>query len=410
LPLLLEGPLVADFLSFLRLKNVSPGTLQGYRSVLRDLFIRMNLGTDRGIDQDIDQDIDQGIDQDIDRDIDRDTDRDAAQVIGPGSHQGINSPEQITPDHLRRYIAGLQARGLAAKTVSDRVTILKRFFAFLHAEGQIPEDPAARLPLPKVGKRLPKTLNIAEVETLLSVLDRDVSALGRRDRVLFHLLYATGLRVAEAMAVQVRNIDFVEGYLCVVGKGDQERRIYLKPILLLLLDEHIRSEGLTDYLFPGKPGRPERPESSQGPGGPRREADHLTDRNVRYRLLGYARSAGIKRRVTPHTLRHSIAVHYLQGGAPVSFVQGLLGHASLATTGEYLRLTDQMAKEITLKTETALERFLQKRTSVTEGAVATAATEMLVAKERREDYEAPAGEDTMLAVLEWLARPPALGD
>jgi site-specific recombinase XerD len=368
LPLLLEDPLVADFLSFLRLKNVSPGTLKGYRSVLRDLFIRIEQGIDQGIDQGTDQ----------------------------GTDQGMNSPGQVTPDHLRRYIAGLQARGLAAKTVSDRVTILKRFFGFLHAEGQIREDPAARLPLPKVGERLPKTLNIAEVEALLSVLDRDVSALGRRDRVLFHLLYATGLRVAEAMAVQVRNIDFVEGYLCVVGKGDQERRIYLKPILLELLGDHIRSEGLTDYIFPGRPGRPGRP------GGPERDADHLTDRNVRYRLLGYARSAGIKRRVTPHTLRHSIAVHYLQGGAPVSFVQGLLGHASLATTGEYLRLTDQMAKEITLNTETALERFLQKATTV---------TAVTMVKERREDYLATAaGGDDALAVLEWLARPADPGD
>jgi site-specific recombinase XerD len=383
LPLLLEDPLVADFLSFLRLKNVSPGTLKGYRSALRDLFTRIALGKDLGIGQ--------GIDPDTDK--------------------GIHSPGQITPDHLRRYIAGLQARGLAAKTVSDRVTILKRFFAFLHAEGQIGEDPAARLPLPKVGKRLPKTLNIAEVEALLSVLDRDGSALGRRDRVLFHLLYATGLRVAEAMAVQVGNIDFVEGSLCVVGKGDQERRIYLKPILLELLGDHIRSEGLTDYLFPGRPegpGRPERPGGPGGPGGLGREADHLTDRNVRYRLLSYARRAGIKRRVTPHTLRHSIAVHYLQGGAPVSFVQGLLGHASLATTGEYLRLTDQMAKEITLKTETALERFLQKRASV---PLAPVASETLVAREGREDYVATtAGGDETLAVLEWLARHADPGD
>ena len=367
MPLLLEDPLVADFFSFLRLKNVSPGTLKGYRSVLRDLFIC----------------IDQAMDQAMDH----------------GTDQGINVPGQITPDHLRRYIAGLQGRGLAAKTVSDRVTILKRFFAFLHAEGQIGEDPAARLPLPKVGKRLPKTLNIAEVEALLSVLDRDGSALGRRDRVLFHLLYATGLRVAEAMAVQVGDIDFVEGYLCVVGKGDQERRIYLKPILLELLREHIRSEGLTVYLFPGRPGRS---------GGPGREVDHLTDRNVRYRLLGYARSAGIKRRVTPHTLRHSIAVHYLQGGAPVSFVQGLLGHASLATTGEYLRLTDQMAKEITLKTETALERFLQKGATVTAVPVGPVVT---MVKERREEYLATAaGGDDALAVLEWLASPAAPGD
>jgi site-specific recombinase XerC len=96
-------------------------------------------------------------------------------------------------------------------------------------------------------------------------------------------------------------------------------------------------------LFPGRNGKP------------------LTPRLVELRIKRYAKAAGITRRVTPHALRHSIAVHYLQGGAPVNFVQGLLGHASLATTGKYLQLTDQMEKEIALKTETAIDRARRAR-------------------------------------------------
>jgi site-specific recombinase XerD len=294
---MLEHPQVADFIAFLRLKNVSSGTIEQYRKVLRDLFRHLGCG--------------------------------------------IESPGQITTTQLRQYVANLQTRGLASKTINDRVTILKRFFGFLLVEGYSQEDPAQRLPTPKVGKRLPKALSLEETQALLAALEQDTSAVGQRDKVLFNLLYGCGLRVAEAVALQVEDVDFAEGFLRVVGKGNKERRVYLKPALLGLLREYVVSRQLTGYLFPGN------------------AAGHLTTRSVHYRLRHYARKAGLKRKISPHILRHSIAVHYLQGGAPVSFVQGLLGHASLATTGVYLQLTDQMAKEITLKTETALERLTQ---------------------------------------------------
>ena len=101
------------------------------------------------------------------------------------------------------------------------------------------------------------------------------------------------------------------------------------------LKEYVAEQHLSGVLFPGADGKA------------------LTARNIELRIKSYAKAAGIERCVTPHTLRHSIAVHLLQGGAPVNFVQGLLGHASLATTGRYLQLTDQMAKQIAMRTETA---------------------------------------------------------
>jgi len=327
--MLLQHPRVQDFISYLRLRNLSSGTVEHYEKVLRDLL--RHLGSE------------------------------------------IESPAQITAAHLRQYVTDLQARGLAAKTINDRVTILKRFFGFLLVEGHITEDPAARLPTPKVGKRLPKALSLEETQTLLAALDQDISTVGQRDKVLFHLLYACGLRVAEAVALRVEDIDFAEGFLRVVGKGDKERRVYLKPALVELLRDYVDSRQLSGYLFPGK------------------DADHLETRSVRYRLTHYASKAGLKRRISPHTLRHSIAVHYLQGGAPVSFVQGLFGHASLATTGVYLQLTDQMTKDITLKTETALERLVEKE------------KELRLEEPRRvyavgvEDWDAYVAE-----VLEWL--------
>jgi integrase/recombinase XerD len=249
----------------------------------------------------------------------------------------LTSPRDTTFELLRDYIAALQTRRLASKTVCDRVIILKRFFGYLAAEGRLTQDPAQRLPLPKVGRRLPKALTLEEMQAFLLALSIE-SALGHRDRVLFELMYAGGLRVSEALSLHTRDIDFADGSIRVIGKGDKERRIYLKPPLMGLLREYMAQQHLSGVLFPSPEGKP------------------LTARNIELRIKLYAKAAGIERRVTPHTLRHSIAVHYLQGGAPVNFVQGLLGHASLATTGRYLQLTDQMAKQIAMQTKTALDQ------------------------------------------------------
>jgi site-specific recombinase XerD len=149
--------------------------------------------------------------------------------------------------------------------------------------------------------------------------------------------------------------------------------VYLKPAVVELLRRYIDSQQLTGYLFPGRKG------------------GHLCVANVQERLKIHAEKAGLKKRVSPHMLRHSIAVHYLQAGAPVNFVQGLLGHASLATTGKYLQLTDPMTKEIALRVETALDRV----------AVSKGGEPKL--KESGLDYELNLEPwEAYVAVLEWL--------
>jgi integrase/recombinase XerC len=165
------------------------------------------------------------------------------------------------------------------------------------------------------------------------------SRAGRRDKILFQLIYAGGLRVSEAVGLKAADIDFTQGTLMVVGKGDKERRIYLKPFVLKQLQQYSTENGLDGYLFPGR-----------GHG-------HITARNAQMRFKEYVRKAGLPEHVSPHTLRHSIAVHYLIGGAPITFVQSLLGHESLATTGIYTQLADEMTKEIALNTETALDKL-----------------------------------------------------
>ena len=288
-----EHPEVADFVAHLRLKNLSPRTITEYEKVLNSLF----------------------------------------------AHTGLadSSPKDITIAQLRDYMASLQRRGLAAKTVSNRVLVIKRFFGFLVAEGCIEEDPSLRIPRPKVGKRLPKALPIADVRALFAAFTGE-RAVERRDRICFELVYACGLRISEAVNLKVKDIDFTEGTVRIIGKGSKERQVYLKPSLLQALREYIAENELRTYLFPGQGGN--RP---------------ITCRNMEDRFKKYVKAAGLPDRVTPHALRHSIAVHYLLNGAPITFVQRLLGHVSLATTGIYTQLADETTKEITLNTRTALD-------------------------------------------------------
>jgi len=286
----------SDFIAHLRLKNLSPRTIEEYGKVLRSLFEHLELGN--------------------------------------------SPPSQITAAQLRDYVASMQQRGLGAKTVSNHVLVIKRFFGFLLAEGYIEEDPSRRLPRPKVGKRLPKALTITQVQDLFTAFKAETPT-ERRDKMFFQLVYACGLRVSEAVNLRLEDIDFTEGTIRVVGKGDKERQVYLKPKWLQGLKEYIGENRPRTYLFPG-----------------RGAASPITSRNMAGRLKKYVKAAGLPDRVTPHTLRHSIAVHYLINGAPITFVQRLLGHASLATTGIYTQLADETTKEIALNTRTALDEVL----------------------------------------------------
>jgi integrase/recombinase XerD len=287
-----EHPEPADFLAYLRLKNLASRTIEEYEKILNNLF----------------------------------------EYFGGGS-----SPTQVTTADLRRYVASLQKRGLADKTVSNHVLVIKRFFGFLLTEGYILEDPSLGIPRPQMGKRLPKALSVPDTRRLFAAMGGG-SAVERRDEIFFRLVYTCGLRIGEAVNIKLSDIDAVSGALRVVGKGDKERRVYLKPELLEELVDYVEEVGVETYLFPGRSGN-----------------EPITLRNMEMRFKSYLKAAGLPGDVTPHTLRHSIAVHYLINGAPITFVQRLLGHESLATTGIYTQLADDMTKNIALNTPLALD-------------------------------------------------------
>jgi len=324
-----EHPEVSDFIAYLHLKNLSQTTIAGYHDTLKRLFAHVGLGE--------------------------------------------AAPSEISAAQLRDYVASLQERGLAANTVANYMLAIKRFFGFLLAEGYIEEDPSRRLPRPKVGKRLPKALTIPQVQALFAAMS-DETATGRRDQLFFKLLYACGLRIGEAIRVRVTDINWEEGWLRVVGKGNKERRVYLKPYLVETLREYVEESEGQGYLFPGRGGE-----------------GHIAPQQIGRRLRQYVEKTKLPGHVSPHTLRHSAAVHYLMGGAPISFVQNLLGHESLATTGIYTQLVDEMAKQITLSTKTAIDEI-------------EAAEPGQLLKEATEAYEAEleGWDDFVGQVLEWL--------
>jgi site-specific recombinase XerD len=291
-------PHIKDFIAYLRLKDISTGTIARYIRILGALFEEVGLGE--------------------------------------------QEPARITATQLRSFVIGLQAKGLSPSTLSGHVLSLKRFFGFLLEEGYATTDPSRGLPNPKIGQRLPKVLSMSELQQLFAAFD-ETTRTGRRDKLFFQLSYAGGLRISEARHLRVDDIDWVEGALRIVGKGDKERRVYLKPVMLEALREHIRDFQITDFLFPGMAGQP------------------VSTHHMQQSFQKHVKLADLKKSATPHSLRHSIAVHYLMGGAPLSFVQHFLGHENLATTGIYTRLTDPMTKEIALRIPTAADAVEKKR-------------------------------------------------
>jgi len=284
-------PEIDDFIAHLRLKNLAPRTIREYEHAIRNLFHALN--------------------------------------------PPVESPREVTTAQLRRYVASLQERGLAPKTVSFRVMVLKRFYRFLFDEGYIDVDPSPKIPSPKVGKRLPKCLTTHQIQDFFASFNEEIPT-EPRDKLFFELIYLCGLRISEACNIRAEDLDLDDSSLTILGKGNKERTLYLKPQVTEVLRSYLdgRRKGL---LFPGYKG------------------GAITARQMGYRFKVYARRARLPETATPHSFRHSIAVHYLINGAPITFVQRLLGHASLATTGIYTQLTDRLAKDITLQTATALD-------------------------------------------------------
>ena len=230
---------------------------------------------------------------------------------------------------IASYLLELHSRGYSDTTRARKVASAKSLFAFLIEEGVVDTDPMDNVSSPKLGRSLPDTLTVDEVDALLSAPTGDSPA-ADRDRAMLELLYASGIRVGELVSLNLDDISLDQGAIRCFGKGSKERMV---PI-------HDRAaDVLRAYL--GR-GRPALAKAQSG------AALFLNSRGKRLSRQGFwlvlkrwAEQSGIRKRVTPHTLRHSFATHLLRGGAPLRHVQELLGHASITTTQVYTHLTSE---------------------------------------------------------------------
>ena len=234
---------------------------------------------------------------------------------------------------IRRYLGHLAAREYNRRSVVRKLSTLKAFFKWLERQNVITHNPAAQVLSPKISKPLPDVLDSSEIDQLLALPDLK-TPFGRRDKAMLETLYASGMRVAEMAALSLPDIDWKAAEVRVIsGKGSKERVVLLGSHALKALREYV-----TEW-------RPLLLIRRRDELAPATDAVWINSRGTRlsshamYTLvLEYTGRAGITKKVTPHTLRHSFATHLLQGGADLRVVQELLGHRSLSSTQIYTRV------------------------------------------------------------------------
>lgn len=234
-------------------------------------------------------------------------------------------PISLTRQDLREWMIDLGRTSLSVNSKRRLISVLRGFYKFLMIDGHIKENPAELLDVPQKGSYLPRFLNQAEIDLLF--LQSDTSTeIGLRDRAILELMYSSGLRVSEAVSIQIRDIDLDAGILTTTGKGSKTRRVpvgssaveWVKSYLALRQKKE-NIEVLNLFVTPmGKP---------------------LTRQAIYSLIVEYAEKAGLED-VSPHTLRHSFATHLVQNRADIRSVQQMLGHADISTTQIYTHMTD----------------------------------------------------------------------
>ncbi|MGN6168592.1 MAG: site-specific tyrosine recombinase XerD [Solirubrobacteraceae bacterium] len=249
---------------------------------------------------------------------------------------GLN-PVAVTAADLRAFVSEVQSAngsGAAPATVQRKVACLRSFYRHLRREQILEHDPAAELRAPRLGARLPKVLSRDEVQELLRQ-PQGTSPVALRDRALLETMYACGLRASEAIALERSQVDLEAGIVRARGKGSKERIV---PIGSLAL------RSLRQYLDKGRPrlvGLRDEPRvfvNARGQG--------LSRQGLYKVIQRHARTAGLERKMSPHTLRHTFATHLLAGGCDLRSLQEMLGHADIGTTQIYTHLSPERLREV----------------------------------------------------------------
>ncbi|MEM7121097.1 MAG: site-specific tyrosine recombinase XerD [Pseudomonadota bacterium] len=255
--------------------------------------------------------------------------RDLVDAAGFLARRKVTLADAGTED-LRAYLTALNRRGSSASTAARRLSCLRQFFRFLYAEGERTDDPSAAIEAPRRGASIPKVLSEQDVDALLAAARSGEGADGLRRQAVIELLYATGLRVSELIALPASAAADDRPYLVVRGKGNKERLVPLGgPAQDAVAAWRAASDSGAPWLFPS-----------------RAASGHMTRQTVGNMLKDLAREAGIDpERVSPHVMRHAFASHLLAHGADLRSVQKLLGHADISTTQIYTHVLEERLKQ-----------------------------------------------------------------
>jgi integrase/recombinase XerD len=236
---------------------------------------------------------------------------------------GAGSTAPVDVDRLRAYLDHLNAAGLGSRSVARHLTTVRSLYGYLLREGVVTQDPTEHLRAPRQWQTIPKFLNLGEIEKIGEAIDM-TKPTGLRDRAMFDLLFATGLRVSELCRVSLSDLDAQLGVVRATGKGNKQRLVPVGKQALSSIEEYLKN-GRTQLLK----GRASRYLFVTARGG-------CLTRQAFWKLLAiHGKKAGIFRGLTPHVLRHSFATHLLEGGADLRSVQVMLGHADISTTQIY---------------------------------------------------------------------------
>jgi integrase/recombinase XerD len=235
---------------------------------------------------------------------------------------------------VRAFLLTLRVRKLSNKTIVRNLVAIRTFFRFLTQEGKLESNPVEDLESPQLAKTLPEILSLREVEELLEA-PKPQTPLGIRDQSMLEMLYATGMRVSELVSLQMNQLNLEGGYVLLFGKGSKERAVPLGAEAIKRVSNYLK--GARQILLKGR----------ESPFLFLNRSGRKMSRQVFWKKIKtYGRRAGIRKKITPHLLRHSFASHLLARGADLRSVQMLLGHADISTTQIYTHVTGERLKQV----------------------------------------------------------------
>ena len=256
------------------------------------------------------------------------------QKLANFSEEKDLSELQITKTEVKEFIAKINKEGISARSQSRIISGIKAFYKYLILEDYLKVNPTELIESPKIGMKLPDTLSIEEIDSLISAIDLSHPQ-GERNRAILEVLYSCGLRVSELTNLKLSNIRFKEGYVKVVGKGNKERFAPIGSSAIKFLNIYLNEirnqqdikKGSEDIVFLNRRG------------------NKLTRVMIFTIIKQLAEKIGMKKKISPHTFRHSFATHLIEGGADLRAVQEMLGHESITTTEIYTHLDREYLRE-----------------------------------------------------------------